>query len=362
MRQIGHLRSSALDRPAATSGGVMSERLTDADLEGIVSAAGAAPSLHNSQPWRFSAGGDEILLHGEADRALFISDPAARALYISCGAALFNTRLAVRKAGVVPAVRLLPHPEYPFDVLAVVSARPGAPATAAELGLFDCIAKRRTNRGPYADRQLPQGVRAQLQSAARGESATLHLLDRSAATAILVASAAAGRELSRDTGHQAELHQWIAVGGDDGIPAAALPPQPAELPAPVRVDDFRAAASAAPQDTVRYERFPQLAVLTTESDEPADWLVAGQALQAVLLAATSAGVSASFLYQPIELRDMRADDPPDWPGPEHPQMVIRFGYPQTPSVPVPRRRVDELLTGGQERRATPHRSPCSAAD
>jgi hypothetical protein len=54
----------------------------------------------------------------------------------------------------------------------------------------------------------------------------------------------------------------------------------------------------------RFERHPQLMMLFTDRDEPADWLRAGQALQRALLTATSLGVSASFLTQPLELADL----------------------------------------------------------
>jgi nitroreductase len=58
----------------------------------VVLAAGSAPSLHNTQPWEFSLIDDHLLLCADSDRALWVSDPAGRALYISCGAALFSAR------------------------------------------------------------------------------------------------------------------------------------------------------------------------------------------------------------------------------------------------------------------------------
>jgi hypothetical protein len=76
------------------------------------------------------------------------------------------------------------------------------------------------------------------------------------------------------------------------------------------------AARAVTPAVGRLEEFPQLAVLTTARDVPAAWLRAGQALQRVLLTATARGLSASFLYQSIELRDMRGDSAPPWPWPE----------------------------------------------
>jgi len=103
------------------------------------------------------------------------------------------------------------------------------------------------------------------------------------------------------------------------------------------------AARAVTRPSADYEEFPQLAVLTTARDEPAAWLRAGQALQRVLLTAAARGLSASFLYQSIELRDMRGDSAPPWPWPENPQIVIRFGYGKEPPG-TPRRPLDDVLT------------------
>ena len=79
--------------------------------------AGCAPSLHNTQPWRFTVGRDAIELHADSGRRLRV-DPDGREIVISCGAALFGLRLAVRSLGRQPVVELLPEPG--------AAARPGA--------------------------------------------------------------------------------------------------------------------------------------------------------------------------------------------------------------------------------------------
>jgi nitroreductase len=75
----------------------------------IAETAGAAPSIHNTQPWRFRvAGGDLLEAHGEPERMLWVADCRGRALHLSCGAALLNLRLAVRAVGAKPLVWPLP--------------------------------------------------------------------------------------------------------------------------------------------------------------------------------------------------------------------------------------------------------------
>jgi nitroreductase len=322
---------------------------TDELAERVVRAACAAPSLHNSQPWQFEVAGDELRLHAVPDRALPVADPAARGLYISCGAALFNARVAARVHGLDSDVTLLPHPDYPFDVLAVMRVRPGRGPTDAEKRLYESIWRRHTDRRPYSSRQVAPILAAGLGNAAEAEGASLRMLNRHDTSIVLGLAAQAGRELASDRSHQDELRRWIGDGQADGIPRWALPAPPRRAPSPVRDADFLAAAGTNGHAPDAYERHPQVAVLTTEHDEPDDWLRAGEALQNVLLVATSNGLSASFLCQPIERDDMRASSEQAWPWPEHPQMIIRLGYGLSTRA-TPRRPVEDAMQATEQLR------------
>ena len=72
----------------------------------LIATAARAPSVHNTQPWRFRAGQYVIELYADRRRKLRV-DPAGREMLISCGAALFGLRLAVRSLGYLPVVKLL---------------------------------------------------------------------------------------------------------------------------------------------------------------------------------------------------------------------------------------------------------------
>ncbi len=322
----------------------MAESLSESQIARIIDAARAAPSVHNTQPWRFTARPQGVIeLHAQIGRALPVSDPNGRALYQSCGAALFNARLGIRMTGHDAVVELLPHPEYPITTLAVIRIEPGEPPAAAERELFAAVWRRHTNRGPFADLAVPEAVRLELERAARPERGAVRWLGQQEAGAVLMQADQAGQTLARDAGHESELRQWIATSSDqDGIPASALAARPASVPAPVRVDDFAAAVPETGRPTATYESSPQLALLTAESDEPEDWLRAGQALQRVLLVATTHGVAASFLGQPIELKDMLGDATPPSSLPANLQMIMRFGY-GTHVTATPRRRRDDVL-------------------
>ena len=85
----------------------------------VVAAAVWAPSVHNTQPWRFTAAGQQISLHADAGRQLVVADPDGREMMISCGAALFTARLALRSLGYIPQTSVLPDPGQPLLVARV---------------------------------------------------------------------------------------------------------------------------------------------------------------------------------------------------------------------------------------------------
>lgn len=84
-------------------------RLSDQQVETVLSAADAAPWRNGERPWRFQCTSGSFELYG--------ADDAERLL--ACGGALLNLRLAVQDMGVSADVRLSPDPVNP-ELLAVV--------------------------------------------------------------------------------------------------------------------------------------------------------------------------------------------------------------------------------------------------
>ena len=303
----------------------------------LLRAATMAPSMHNTQPWRFEVrrASQEIELYADPARALRYSDPHGRAVHIACGAALFNLRLAVMMAGREPAVRLLPEPGQPLLLATVRLAGPYRPGEA-DRELHAAIAARRTNRSPFSTRPVPPGILAELVAAATLEGALLHLPGREETQRLLHLAADAERELLADPKYRAELAQWAGGERDrEGIPGSAIGPRDPGGHTPVR--DFR----AGPVDYAWFEENPQLAVLSTAAGTRADWLRAGQALQRVLLTATSQGIATSPLTQPLETADAWLVRDPCSAG-EKPQMILRLGY-GLPVPASPRRPISEVL-------------------
>ncbi|TYB60222.1 hypothetical protein FXF51_32010 [Nonomuraea sp. PA05] len=311
---------------------------TELGVRRLLVAAGQAPSVLNTQPWRFRVVRREYVeVLADPDRRLRVSDPRGRNQYVSCGAALLNLRLAVRTAGQRPMVWLLPSAEDEPELLAAVRLGETLPVPDEHRELYDLIPGRRTSRSPFTDRGLPRAVMAALRRAAAREGTNLVPLGRQATLDMLDYVTIAEDELAHDHDYRAEVAAWTMPGARfDGMPGYVHGPHALKDPSPIR--DFGRREGEA-----RFEERPQLAVLTTMGDRPIDWVRAGQALQRLLLVAARHGVSASFLNQPLDLRDMRRRrDPHHRRG--HPQMIIRFGY--GPHVArSPRRPAAELETG-----------------
>ncbi|GGM32215.1 MULTISPECIES: Acg family FMN-binding oxidoreductase [Micromonospora] len=298
-----------------------------------------APSMHNSQPWRFRLreGGIEVAV--DPDRRLPAADPSGWAARIAGGAALFNLRLSLAVAGTPARVRLRPYPGEP-DVLArLVPDVPRAP-TPAQRSLHAAVARRFSHRAPFWPNPVPAEARWRLVEAARAEQGWLELvIGVSAVNAFAALAQSAHRVLDRDRAYRDELAGWVRGGpAPDGVPAAAGGPvaQPQDL-LPSRAFGVRERAPG--RD---FEPEPLVAVLGAAGNTATDQVVAGQALQRVLLTATDAGLAVSLLSQPIEVPAAREALRLSLGRFGTPQMVLRVGYGQ-PGWPVGRRDVEEFL-------------------
>src|SRR5690606_15026240 len=82
-------------------------------LRHLLNYAVLAPSDHNTQPWRFRLAHGSVDVFADRSRALPVVDPADRELVISCGAALYQLRLAIRYFGFADRVALFPDAQQP---------------------------------------------------------------------------------------------------------------------------------------------------------------------------------------------------------------------------------------------------------
>ena len=318
-------------------------------LEQLLSAAAAAPSIHNTQPWRYRLRPETATLEVRAvpERALRATDPSGRALHVSIGASLFNLRVAARHLGWEPAVRLLADPSEPQLLATVRLAESRGTGAGAGPDLFDAIWRRHSSRLPFTPRTVPTGIIAELAEAAHVEGAVFEVAGEAAVRRMLGLTAEAERRTLADPSRGQESRHWLlrAETGPYGIPAAALGPQDAFERIPVR--DFTAERYAARLPAAPFEPHPLIAVLSTAHDSRVDWLRAGQALQYVLLLATAHQLRSSLLHQAMEWPDLRTSLRDPRRGHGHVHLLIRLGY-GPEGAPSPRGACELSIAASQQ--------------
>jgi len=324
-------------------------RTADEVASYVVGAAVWAPSVHNTQPWRFTAAGAEISLHADVSRHLRVADPSGREMLISCGAALLSAKLALRSLGYVPETRVLPDPADPLFIARLRWRRKASPA-ASEERLFSQVTRRRTHRGGFEPLPPAPGlVEALRQDAAQHETA-LRVAITDEARAVLAAITKMAEHVERlNPAYVRELTAWAPPPGTarlDGVSASSYPARPEVMSPYFAGRDFAAGRGwGLPSSTViSSARFAGLVcVLTTPSDSPAAWVNAGQALQQILLRSATFGVAAALHSQPVEVGWLRDAIRTQLGDGSYPQLLLRLGTVIQNAVSL-RRTAESVLT------------------
>ncbi|GIF38356.1 Acg family FMN-binding oxidoreductase [Actinoplanes xinjiangensis] len=316
-------------------------RYDSSDLRRAAAAGLQAPSMYNSQPWAFRLRAGAIEVLADPGRQVTVADHSGWALRLALGAATFNARLALAWSGTPAEVKLLPDPGEP-DVVARLTPAAHRPPTYTERDLYAAVDRRYSNRHPFWPDPVPADVRVRLIEAARVEGTWLDLLvGMTALTGFSEIAHSADRVLRRDNRYQAEMITWTDTeSAGDGIPVAAAAAV-AEAQDLIPQRNFGGRRRAPGRD---YEPEPLVGILGTAGDRKLDQLMAGQALQHVLLTATDAGLSSSLISQPIEVPTARDQLRRSLGRSGFPQIAFRVGYGQ-PGHPSPRRDVADVLVG-----------------
>jgi nitroreductase len=319
----------------------------------VVSAAVWAPSVHNTQPWWFGGRGAEIILHADGQRQLTVADPAGREMLISCGAALFTAKLALRSLGYIPETRLLPDPADPL-VVARLRWRHRAPPTEHESRLFAHVPRRRSHRGGFGPLPLPPGLLPWLrQDAIRDQAAMRVAMDDASRAAVAAVVETAEQVERRASAYVREISSWAPPPGSarrDGVSPLSYPARPVHTSPDFPGRDFAHGHGwGLPESSAATGgRFAGVvALLTTQGDQPADWINAGHALQRMLLTSATWGVAAALYSQPVEIDWLREVLRAQLGDGSYPQLVLRLGITVQSAISL-RRAADSVLFHGDD--------------
>ena len=282
-------QANAADRPAA-------DVLVEA-----ARVAGQAPSILNTQPWRWRVHADRLDLFAERSRQLTVGDPSGRLLMLSCGAALHHARVALAAQGW--QVDVTHADQHDPNLLATLVLTGWTSPSREALCQAEAIPVRRTDRRPVKDEPIPAPALSSIEKAAN-LGARLQLLTSGQMLEVAGAAARAAAVEAADPDIVHELAFWTGRHGPQGtgLPAEVILDQLPQTTVPARDFGRHGTLPAG----AGHDRSAVYALLYGDGDEPENWLRAGEALSAVWLTATTLGVSVVPLSGVIELASTRA--------------------------------------------------------
>jgi nitroreductase len=319
-----------------------------AGLRRALGSAVRAPSVYNSQPWRWCASTTAgVDLFADPDRHLITIDADGRDLLLSCGAALHHLIVALAGAGWSAQVERFPDPENTEHLAHVQPVVAAPPADMARLAR--AIPQRRTDRRRFSAQPVDEALLETLIAKAGACGTELHVVAGGAARDRLIEMVTRSASLQRQqAGYAAELARWTGryPGAGDGISARSVAAgigNPGEVP----MRAFTRGALAQSPHSFEHADASVLMVLSSPRDDRLGALRAGEATSAVLLTATDMGLATTPLSQPLEVAQTRAAISDHIVGPQSfPQLLLRVGWPQpgcSQLPPTPRRGLDHIV-------------------
>ncbi|MDP2773008.1 MAG: hypothetical protein Q8O61_05580 [Nocardioides sp.] len=316
------------------------DRTGDVPGRRIVELACGAPSVHNTQPWLWRIDGMRIELHADPSRRLEVADPSGRNLVMSCGAALHHARVAAAALGYPAEVE---YPSETSDHLATLHLTP-SPRTPRAVEDLAALGQRSTDRRRFTSWPVPEQRLARLAAAVDVPGVrVVPLVDVTSRFRVELLVNRALDQQSDDESYAREHEHWLDRSHVDGIPSAVVPDLSGHPRS--RPSRFGQAGASEPRDLV--ENSDGLLVICTDDDDQRSWLLAGEALSQMWLAATVDGLSVVPLSQVIELPATRESLQHEvLGGLTRPQIITRIGWQEIgrSELPrTPRRPVDEVL-------------------
>jgi hypothetical protein len=312
-------------------------------LSAAAEAALVAPSIFNTQPWRWRLIDRTLELHADRDRQLNVIDPDGEFLTLSCGIALHHARVALLAAGWLAGVERLPDPRD-HDLMARVRVIGPAAARPHDSALYQATVNRRTDRRPYGDELVTDAHIGNLVIAAKGEGVHLYPVrpDQMPMLAIAVASAQAVE--MGDRAYRDEAMRWTnrPQWSRDGVPQAT---GVARVPRRIPVRNFVWAPNEGMPVEPGGDRGARFLIVHGPTDAPIDWLRAGEGTSAVLLTAVTLGLAVAPISDVIEIARTRELVAGLVDRGRRPYLVIRCGHSiaTTSLEPTPRRDAGTVI-------------------
>ena len=328
------------------------------NLKFLIRYAILAPSSHNSQPWKFSIGGNEIRLFADKTRLLKVADADQRELNISVGCALENLLIAAEHFGYAHQEEYFPKGEDNLVVMVKLSPQQKIDKSRDPV-LFEQIPKRYTNHNIYETRKIPKAEMTRLHSCIYEEG--FWMFSTNEGPYILFTEEELRRRIDdlitradaiqlTDRAYTKELGFWFGQG------AFGTPWLMAKI-GQLALTYLNISKGQTKKDSEMLLSAPALVALASAADDRKYQVMAGQIFDRIALTATSLGMAVHPMSQILEVPEIKAElrellELPEVKAEvaklsheEHvfPQHTFRLGYAEPEKEHTPRRPLEEVL-------------------
>lgn len=262
----------------------------------LVNYAVLAPSIYNSQPWKFNISEDGIYLYADESRWLSVADADKSEMYVSLGCALENMVIAAGHFGYNCTVSYFPGEK---DLVAAVSLKPGL-QSADSSRLFYAITSRDTCSLPY-EQKVISGADLQALNESLSDGAVRILIagDQDTKDRFRELVTRADAVQYSDASFKSELGHWISQGvfGPTGLDAKI---------AQLSVIFLDSGPGQAQKDSDLINSTQCIGFLITANNDSMSSILAGRDLERFWLTVASLGIGLQPMNQALEVPETEA--------------------------------------------------------
>lgn len=254
-----------------------------------------APSVHNTQPWKFEIQNKQIFVIKESARVLTVGDPTGRETWISLGCCVQNIVFALQSFGIRPEVTI---DDEAAGKIKIHWTNEPAKLVCKDKGILKSMLARQSYRFPFTNEAIEQRTLIDLEKSWKKAGTTIKtsedpkIIQATAGMSSQAISAAMNRkDFSQET---LDLLHGSGTRGFTGIPAKALGISTYSLQIQKLKNQINSVAKSEQSKEFKLlSNAAAVAYVFSKGDVPKYWLDAGRAYESLALRATSLGIAHS---------------------------------------------------------------------